>query len=374
MSKVAPTIDKILFERHVQAFVDFVEHKSGVKFGSFTFNPYFYQQEGYKHFVHHEGRAQLDFATWSESQIGSGVITHSVISALKVRENNLVSWRVIADISEAFKKPDLFQPLERILFDLYRCRADQQAFEALTNVVGQKYSLIAYLFFLKDRSKYLPIATRYFDQALGYLGADFQTSHRCSWDNYQTFLQLVAEVRTLLHEYLRCEVTLLDAHSFIWMLSKQMQDEGRLPSISGYQAMSPTEKDALSKARIGQGPWRDKLLRLWHGCAVMDFSEEALLTASHIKPWAKCNDQERLDVANGFPLSPALNACFDKGLISFTDEGRILISPSLLVSDVSIIGIHSELRLRRIDDHHKKYLAYHRKEVFRQANNFGAAD
>lgn len=334
MSKSVPTIDKVLFECHAQAFVDFVEDKSSMSFGSFAFNPYFDQQEGYKDRVHRKGRDHLGFGTWDESQIGSGSIARSVISALRVDENNLVSWRVIDDICKTFQKPALFHPLERIFFNLYRFSNEQQAFEDLVNIVGRKYSLIAYFFFLKDRSRYLPIATTYFDKALGYLGADFQASHRCSWDNYQTFIELVAEVRTLLHEFLRCEVTLLDAHSFIWILSKQMQDEERLPDTSVYKSMPITEKEALSKARVGQGTWRKELLQLWNGCAVTGFSKETLLTASHIKPWAECSDQERLDVANGFPLSPALNACFDKGLISFTDEGKILIAPSLSVDDL----------------------------------------
>ena len=262
--------------------------------------------------------------------------------------------------AKPFKSQPSFSRSNASSSSLYRSSNEQQAFEDLTDTVGRKYSLIAYFFFLKDRSRYLPIATTYFDKALGYLGANFQTSHRCSWDNYQTFIELVGDVRILLHKFLRCEVTLLEAHSFIWILSKQMQDEGMLPDTSAYKSMPLTEKEALSKARVGQGTWRDKLLQLWNGCAVTGFSEETLLTASHIKPWAKCNDQERLDIANGFPLSPALNACFDKGLISFTDEGKILISSSLSADDLSTIGIHPELRLRRVDEKHRKYLAYHR--------------
>ena len=360
MSKSVPTIDEFLFDRHAQAFVDFVESKNNESFSSFEKNTYIEGQEGYNERVYREGQAHLGFNKWNESQIGSGDIAYSVISALKARDNNFIQWQEKSKICEDFQAPDRFQLLERVLFDLYRSNNDQQAFKNLVTTVGKKYSLIAYLFFLRDSSKYLPIKTTYFEKALGYLGADLQLSGRCSWESYQSFLRLVNEVGVLLRKFLECEVTLLNAHSFVWILSKQMEEEAKLPDTSIYRSMLPTQKKALRQARIGQEPWRNKLLELWGGCAVTGLSKETLLTASHIKPWAECNDQERLDVANGFPLSPALDACFDKGLISFTDDGKILISPSLSNGDLSTLGIHSELRLRRVDEESKKYLEYHR--------------
>ena len=66
----------------------------------------------------------------------------------------------------------------------------------------------------------------------------------------------------------------------------------------------------------------------WGGrCAITEVTEPRLLRASHIKPWAKCEtDAERLDVYNGLLLAAHLDAAFDAGLISFTDEGAILFS------------------------------------------------
>ena len=54
-----------------------------------------------------------------------------------------------------------------------------------------------------------------------------------------------------------------------------------------------------------------------------------LLNASHIKPWAVCSDQERLDTFNGFLLSPTYDKAFDNGYISFNDEGIILLSTEI---------------------------------------------
>ena len=50
------------------------------------------------------------------------------------------------------------QKLERCLFGLYRESQEAESFSGLTEIFGRRYPLIAYLFFLKDRDKYLPIA------------------------------------------------------------------------------------------------------------------------------------------------------------------------------------------------------------------------
>src|SRR5690606_24495797 len=66
-----------------------------------------------------------------------------------------------------------------------------------------------------------------------------------------------------------------------------------------------TTKDALVRARIGQGRWRQDLLKHWSGkCAVTGLNVEALLRASHIKPRCDSDNKERLDVHNGFMFSP----------------------------------------------------------------------
>ena len=51
------------------------------------------------------------------------------------------------------------------------------------------------------------------------------------------------------------------------------------------------------------------------------------LRASHAKSWKDCtSDAERLNVYNGFLLTANLDALFDKGYISFTDDGLIMVS------------------------------------------------
>ncbi|MET4478006.1 HNH endonuclease [Bradyrhizobium sp. F1.13.3] len=126
-----------------------------------------------------------------------------------------------------------------------------------------------------------------------------------------------------------------------------------------------TTRDTLVKARIGQGRWRRDLLRHWSGrCAVTGLEVEALLRASHIKPWCDSDNQERLDVFNGIILGPAYYAAFDAGLISFEDDGTILISPLFPATQYVVAGISSTALIPKLIDQHRAYLAHHRNNVF----------
>jgi len=94
--------------------------------------------------------------------------------------------------------------------------------------------------------------------------------------------------------------------------------------------------------------------------------DRRLLRASHIKPWSKSSPQERLCLYNGLLLSPHLDACFDRGLVSFDDAGRMLISRELRRKDLEALGLDSEMRLceSKIDPRHGTFLAYHRENVY----------
>ncbi|EZO27040.1 HNH endonuclease [Pseudomonas aeruginosa] len=131
-------------------------------------------------------------------------------------------------------------------------------------------------------------------------------------------------------------------------------------------ALTDTEREALIKARIGQSGYRDDLLAYWGGCAVTDCSVPALLRASHIKPWRAASPAERLDPFNGLLLTPNLDLAFDQGLISFDDQGQILIGEDLDPDSARALNITPELRLRQIESRHRAYLAWHREHLFRK--------
>ena len=55
----------------------------------------------------------------------------------------------------------------------------------------------------------------------------------------------------------------------------------------------------------------------------------SLLIASHIKPWRLANNEERLSVENGILLSPLYDKLFDKGLLTFDKNMRVVLSDKL---------------------------------------------
>ena len=368
-----PHIDPYLFQKQPEAFKSFVKEQSGVAFASFAANPYTDKQEGYKYAIHRKGRDALAFQAWKQSDIGSGDIAEAVIGAIEIPKSNLVPWqgkfgkeaRPHQPLFDAKNQQDRLLRIEECFFKLYREEQDEKSFAELVAIFGKTYPLLGYLFFLKDRSRYLPIAPTFLDRAFEHLGANFKTSHRCSWENYSTYVGLIGEIKALLIESLKGEVTLLDAHSFAWMLAGQMERENKLADVQKYLSLSSTEREAIVKARIGQGRFRDSLIDYWSACAVTGCAEVALLRASHIKPWAKAALEERLSLYNGLLLSPALDACFDSGYVSFDDEGRILISKRLTSNDANALGIYSDMRLKKVEPEHKSYLAFHREQVFK---------
>lgn len=369
-----PQIDPFLFEQQFAAFKHFVGKRSQVKFSTFASHPYTQEKEGYKYHVHALAHGALSFQSWDKKDIGSGKIITAVIQSIEIPESNLVPWqarygedaRPHQPLYKAAENIETREAIESCFYDFYFGSNDVESFDAFIGIFGKKYPLIAYFFFVKDRSKYCPIAPTFFDKAFDILGADFQTSHKCSWDNYSTFIGILKELKDMLSDRMSAEVTLLDAHSFAWILSSQMQKEDMLADVKEYLNLSVTERDAVVKARVGQGQFRSKLIDYWSSCAVTGCANPALLRASHIKPWADSDLEERLSLYNGLLLSPALDLCFDSGLVSFEDSGELIVSPQLSPADMNALGIGGGMRLAKLEPGHIEYLAYHRENILRK--------
>ena len=127
------------------------------------------------------------------------------------------------------------------------------------------------------------------------------------------------------------------------------------------------EKKVLSRARIGQGKYREELLKLCPFCPITLISDDRLLIASHIKPWAKSNDFEKTDPLNGFMLSPTFDFMFDRGFLSFTDDKKSILSPFLSKMTYSKLGISDGKIFSHLPvDGRSKYLEYHRTELLKR--------
>jgi hypothetical protein len=126
----------------------------------------------------------------------------------------------------------------------------------------------------------------------------------------------------------------------------------------------PTLKEALIQARRGQGTFRQDLMNYWGGCAVVGCTASSVLRASHIKPWSKSSDQERLDAANGLLLTANLDVLFNDGLITFDPDGSMLISERLSSQDRALLQLRGTLR-KSLTPLQQTYLRFHRTTIFR---------
>jgi putative restriction endonuclease len=127
-----------------------------------------------------------------------------------------------------------------------------------------------------------------------------------------------------------------------------------------------TTRDALIRARVGQGLFRQLVSTIERRCRLTLVDNPAHLVASHIKPWRQSNNEERLHRGNGLLLTPNADHLFDRGFISFDDTGEVLVSP--VADDISLkrMGLNPDSHPRPLpfNSDQKHFLAHHRKEVF----------
>ena len=128
---------------------------------------------------------------------------------------------------------------------------------------------------------------------------------------------------------------------------------------------SSEETKVLSRARKGQGKYREDLLHICPYCPITMVSDERILIASHIKPWAKSNDIEKIDPMNGFMFTPTFDYLFDRGFLSFTNDKKTKLSPFLSNMTYSKLGISDNKIFHRLPiEGREEYLNYHRNEIF----------
>lgn len=394
-----------ILEALFASFTHFIESVASEQFQTFAASDYLNGQEGYKRTIYNEAKRRLGVSDWQTEDIGTGRIQARVGSALlNGGENNLINWRKIDEFRNLAVNPEL----EQLFFDFYKNRVpDSVVFERLSHELS--YQLIAYLFFIKNDTQYLPISQRIFDEIIAERLEieDFTTAGQMSWENYKTFIDIIKQV----HRFLRTKdnnATLLDAHSFLWVLGKQMRDwqestaaapptlttdveeeisdnpssdstdthETEIGAISNeadeaddveerrilQRDIPETEKMQLIKARRGQGKFRSAVSLIETGCRLTGVTDKSFLIASHIKPWRDCEDFEKLDGNNGLLLSPHGDSLFDSGSISFNDEGQILWKNEQVLTIMEAWGLDASKNVGSFSETQRKYLAYHRSK------------
>lgn len=89
------------------------------------------------------------------------------------------------------------------------------------------------------------------------------------------------------------------------------------------------EKYLPRKIRVGQRYFRQVVLNAYgERCALTGLNLRSLLVASHIVPWSHAA-KHRLDVRNGIALNTLHDKAFDRGLITFDTDLRLVLAPSM---------------------------------------------
>lgn len=132
------------------------------------------------------------------------------------------------------------------------------------------------------------------------------------------------------------------------------------------EALTATEKATLVLARRGQGKFRNRVQSVESHCRITKVAASEFLIASHIKPWKHSDNAERLSGNNGLFLSPHIDRLFDGGFITFTQSGRVLVSPKLDQDVLLKWAIDPSQPVGRFNTEQGFFLDYHQKERFAQ--------
>lgn len=235
------TLDQDQFTAAFEQFNENLRAYNGSTFASFS-EGVPAQWESYKPSVRRIAVERLGANQWTINDVGTGRILTALIKAIEIKENqqlrnNLVPWEPRSNQpSETTRLRDKLadgptrQHFEREIFDLFHRRKEPET--VLTNLIeliGRRYSLIAYIFYVFDDNSFLPIGTTTFDKAFEELGIMVRTTGKCSWENYQDYIEAVRSVQAALRNWIGVsEVAIIDAHSYLWLLVRLPQKIQRM--------------------------------------------------------------------------------------------------------------------------------------------------
>ena len=138
------------------------------------------------------------------------------------------------------------------------------------------------------------------------------------------------------------------------------------PGIN-FKNIDPGEKEAIRKYRLNQNELRKVTLAIFEGqCCLSRIGVKEILVCSHIKPWVISEGHEKCDPDNTLMLAATWDRLFDRGFISFSNSGKILISKKLNKDDCRRIGVQREVALdeKFLTPGRRSYLKYHRENIF----------
>ena len=141
----------------------------------------------------------------------------------------------------------------------------------------------------------------------------------------------------------------------------EVEDDRHQRELLNRGLVGPVERHQLVKSRRGQGVFRDNVESREPKCRITGVSNPRYLRASHIKPWRKSSDIEKIDGNNGLMLAPHVDFLFDRGFISFEDNGTLIVSTQIEDGSLESWGIPSEMNVGTFSPEQSVYLKFHRE-------------
>lgn len=134
----------------------------------------------------------------------------------------------------------------------------------------------------------------------------------------------------------------------------------------------PEGKERVTQVtvRTNQNFFRQSVLAAYNNrCCITGIDIPELLVASHIKPW-KDDLDNRLNPRNGLCLNNLHDKAFDRGLITFDDEFKLVISSHLTCSKETLKFFSPyENKVISLPDRLSPdlgFLDFHRKNIFKE--------
>jgi putative restriction endonuclease len=135
--------------------------------------------------------------------------------------------------------------------------------------------------------------------------------------------------------------------------------------IKANLAITETVREAIIRARRGQGLFKQRVMEIETRCRITGVSNVTHLLASHCKPWRDSSNEERLNGENGLLLTPSIDHLFDRGFIGFEDSGNLIISPVAHRPSLQRMGIETDrvVNVGAFTEGQRQFLDYHRDAV-----------
>ena len=345
--------------------------------GAFRRDPRFEEREiDYKLRLAH-GMAKARTALLS----GAASWRADLIEALRSEDNNIIGWRLRDPLIDVIREADGAslagfwteqEPIPRRFAALYDfCDSPE------LRTPGAQLCIGSTLLMALGGDDNPPVRWNLFGKGLRLIGETPFDDSVPAFDSYQRGLKFLDEAVVASSDFGDPLRHRLEAQGVLWCVTGGWKEE---PSGSrdlsgeeaeafvdaepGAPALTETQKRTVVLARLGQGLFRDRLIQMWGACAVTGCADTRLLRASHLKPWRASTNSERIDKFNGLLLTATLDAALDRGLITFEDDGRVMISPAFAKPDRDAAGIDDECQLEFVRTEHLPFLAYHRDHVF----------